>query len=61
MQQQLHTSNTWPTTTTRRTASTIRESEKKDSSGRKEILFFKAHHPNPNANPNEGKDGEMGS
>jgi hypothetical protein len=42
MQQQLHTSNTWPTRTRRRSASTIRESEKKDSSGRKEILFFNA-------------------
>jgi hypothetical protein len=29
MQQQLHTSNTWPTRTRRRTASTIRQSEKK--------------------------------
>jgi hypothetical protein len=42
MQQQLHTSNTWPTRTRRRTASTIRERKKKNSSGRKEILFFKA-------------------
>jgi hypothetical protein len=37
MQQQLHTSNTWPTRTRRRTASTIRQSEKK--------LFWKKRNP----------------
>jgi hypothetical protein len=56
MQQQLHTSNTWPTRIRRRTASTIRERKKKTLLEEKKSSSSRQH-----SNPNEGKDGEMGS